>query len=93
MEINKMFVLEGLVFYGINIIILVIIADSILSFIPHSPYHPAARFIKSVSEKVLKHIRKFSPAKAIGFDFSPLVAILLLKVVQEVLIRSLRLIS
>ncbi|HAL61021.1 MAG TPA: hypothetical protein DCP08_01260, partial [Chloroflexi bacterium] len=56
----------------------------ILSWVRFDPYHPISLFIHRVTEPVLAPIRRFLPPTGM-IDFSPLVALVLLQVVQTVL--------
>ncbi|MBI3359951.1 MAG: YggT family protein [Chloroflexi bacterium] len=69
---------------AINIIILAIIFRSLLSFLPLDPFHPVVRLLHQFTEPFLQPIRNFMPSTGM-FDFSPLVAIVLLSVINSVL--------
>lgn len=78
--------LESLVSTAIDILIYLIIARSILSFIPHDPYKPIFRFIHEITEPILKPFRRFSlGGGGMGIDFSPLIAIFLLMMIEKLL--------
>jgi YggT family protein len=56
------------------------------------PYHPVARFLRQITEPVLAPIRRIvRPVQAGGgyFDLSPMVALLLLWVLERILIAVL----
>lgn len=53
-----------------------------------SPYHPVRRTIGLVIEPLLKPIRKLIPPTG-GFDFSPLLLMILLQVLGKLLIALL----
>ena len=65
-----------------------IIIGAILSWIPSMHNHPLAQVIAVVTDPALNKIRNILPALA-GFDFSPVVALLLIKLVQILLIAPL----
>jgi len=67
---------------------LAVLADILLSFIL-SPYHPVRRFLDSLVDPLLAPIRKVMPIVA-GLDFSPMVLIILIQIVEDVLIVILR---
>jgi YggT family protein len=55
-------------------------------------YHPVARFLRQITEPVLAPIRRIVPPVQAGggfFDLSPMVALLLLWVLERILIAVL----
>ncbi len=63
---------------------LIIIARSFLSWFRIDPYHPVARFLILSTEPVLAPLRRYiSPVG--GLDFTPLVALLILWLVERLL--------
>ena len=59
---------------------LIIIADIIVSFFL-SPYHPVRNFLDKIVNPLLSPIRKIMPQTGM-FDFSPIILILILKVIE-----------
>ena len=59
-----------------------IIIRCVLSFIRHDPYQPLIRFIYEVTEPIMAPFRRLIPA-ASGIDFSPIVAVLAITLVQK----------
>ncbi|MFQ6015805.1 MAG: YggT family protein [Anaerolineae bacterium] len=75
----------NLFFLALN---LAIIARVLLSWINPNPYHPVIMFIYQVTEPILAPLRRIIPP--IGMiDISPLVAIILLEVVQRIIVMTL----
>ena len=75
---------------AIQVLIWLIIARSVLSFVPHDPHKPIWRFIYDVTEPMLKPFRRFSLSKGgMGVDFSPIIVILLLAYVVTPVVRAL----
>lgn len=70
------------------IITLAVLADIIVSFLL-SPYHQVRRFLDSIVDPMLAPIRRVLPAMA-GLDFSPMVLIILIQILEDVLIALLR---
>jgi YggT family protein len=66
-----------------------IIARVFLSFIPHNSYHPVFRFIYESTEPVLAFFRRLLPRTSLPLDFSPLVAILALQLIEHLVISFL----
>jgi YggT family protein len=68
---------------------LVIIAQALISWVGADPYNQVVRFLYSVTEPVLRPIRRYLPVHWGGFDFSPLVVLLLIGFLQRFLIPAL----
>ena len=68
---------------------ILIIARALLSWVPNliDPRGPIAEFLYTTTEPILAPIRSLMPRMML--DFSPLIAILLLQLIGQVLIRSL----
>ena len=85
--------LPGLLSLAINILIYLIVIDIIISYciafgMRLSPYHKAIRGVKTVVDPILNPIRKLLPApsKTGGWDLSPMIAIILLEVLQNAIV-------
>ncbi|MGI6648065.1 MAG: YggT family protein [Bacillota bacterium] len=65
-----------------------IIGRCILSFVQHDPYHPVIQWVYRITDPVLKPFRQLIPATS-GIDFSPLVALLVIMVVNSLVVRIL----
>jgi YggT family protein len=80
-----------LLIYAINvastILTLVVLVDVVLSFFL-SPFHSLRRSLDSLVEPMLAPIRRVVPPVGM-FDFSPLVLIILIQVIQTILVRML----
>jgi len=62
---------------------LALIIRIILSWINISPYNPISRITHQITEPLLGKIRQY--IKPLGmFDFSPMIAIILLEVIQRI---------
>ena len=65
---------------------LVILARVILSWFPNVSYNnPIVQFVFAVTEPILSPIRRVLPSSGM-FDFAPMVAIIVVFVVQQVLL-------
>lgn len=62
----------------------VVLASVILSWVRLAPTHPLVRVVGALTEPVLKPIRAVLPT-FMGFDFSPLVLLLALSLIQRFL--------
>ncbi len=88
--------LIGLINLVFNVFYVAILARIILSFVipmlggrPHPLVLQLAQLANQVTEPILAPIRRVLPTFGM-LDFSPLVAIILLQVIQAVLTRALR---
>lgn len=61
-----------------------IIIRVLLSWVRLDPYHPIIRLLDQITEPILAPIRKILPATG-GFDFSPIIAIVLLELIRRLL--------
>ena len=68
---------------------LLILARVLMSWVQVDPYHPVAQFIFQATEPILKPVREVLPPAA-GFDFSPIVVLIIAQVVGNIIISGLR---
>ena len=64
----------------IDIYILVLIVDVIISYLPQYRGHPFAMNVKKIADFSCEPIRKILPPNQIPFDISPIIVIFTLKV-------------
>ncbi len=62
---------------------LIVFARVMLSWLPISPWHPAARWIRRIGDPILRPFQRVLPSFS-GIDFSPLLALAVLYVLQQV---------
>lgn len=75
--------LNQFIFYFTTALYVAILVRAILSWFPLSPANPFLAFLTSITEPVLAPLRRIVPR--VGFlDLTPLVAILLLLLIQKV---------
>ena len=70
-----------------NLFILLVVVDAVLSFFV-SPLHPVRTTIGRILDPLLAPIRRILPPLG-GFDFSPLVLIILVQIISSLLVRFL----
>lgn len=80
--------LVDLINMAFSILVWIIIGRCILSFIRHDPYQPIIKFIYDVSEPIMAPFRKLMPPMG-GMDFSPIIAVFALSLLQKVVITLL----
>jgi len=82
-----MIFLAELIHRVIQLFILVVIIQAILSFFM-DPFHPVRRFIDQIVNPFLDPLRRILPPIA-NLDFSPIVLIIILQVLDMILYRVL----
>lgn len=65
-----------------------IIIRVLLSWVRIDPYHPLIRLLDQITEPILAPLRRLLPTAG-GLDFSPIIAIVLLSLVQRLIISLL----
>lgn len=81
--------LVTLVSDALQLLTLLVVVRAVLSWIPSVDYgHPLIRLIIRITDPVLQPVRRVLPPLG-GLDLSPLVAILLLQLAGQLLIRML----
>lgn len=70
-----------------QVIVILVLAHVILSYFM-SPYHPIRSFVDRMVEPLLAPIRRVVPLVGM-FDFSPIILIILVQLIQRVLISLL----
>ena len=68
---------------AIDIYTFIIVIRALISWFSPNPYNPLNRFLISITEPFLSQIRRFLPRSRV--DFSPLIAIILLSILQRVI--------
>ena len=75
--------------WAINVLIVLIVIDAILSWIPEIRwrYREVSRWLDRLTEPVLSPFRRLLPPhKTGGIDISPLLAIIALQIIQRIII-------
>ncbi|HOI94527.1 MAG TPA: YggT family protein [Syntrophobacter fumaroxidans] len=71
----------------LSLYIYVIIARALLTWVNPDPYNPIVRFIHNITEPVLLAIRRRLPVFFGGIDFTPLLVIAGIVLLQSVIAR------
>ncbi|MCL5982461.1 MAG: YggT family protein [Firmicutes bacterium] len=66
-----------------------IIARILLSWVPHNPDSPVFRLLYEGTEPILAPFRRLMPRGAFPLDLSPLIALLVLRLLREAIISML----
>src|SRR5271167_521651 len=76
--------LDGL----LTLYLYVVIISALMTWIEPNPYNPIVRFIYSITEPVFDWFRNHVPVIFGGIDFSPLIVIIGIQLIQRVVIPS-----
>ncbi len=68
----------------------VIIIRALVSWVNPDPWNPIVQFLQRATDPVLYQIRKRLGMGSMGFDFSPIIAILLIMFLQVAVVGSLK---
>ena len=69
----------------------IVIGSALLSWVNPDPYNPIVRFLKQITEPVYYQIRKKIPFVVVGgFDLSPIVLLIIIRVSQHLIIGTLQ---
>jgi YggT family protein len=68
----------------------VIMIAVLISWVSPDPFNPVVQFLRSVTEPLYAWVRRCMPFVVVGMiDLSPLVALLIIQLLQMVVVRSL----
>lgn len=81
--------LARIVDLAFNLYIFIVIARALVSWVNPDPYNPIVRFLHNATDPLLYRIRRYLPFQMGAFDFSPIVLLLALSVLQQVLVSFL----
>src|SRR3989338_8234352 len=70
-----------------------IIIRALLSWVSPDPNNPIVQFIERVTEPLLRPFRQLIPVYKVGFDLSPLLAILMLYFIKVFAVQTLLVMS
>jgi YggT family protein len=74
---------------GLSVYMWIIIGRAVVSWVNADPYNPIVRFLHSVTEPVLSAVRRNLPVSYSGFDFSPILVILVIVFLQAFVVQTL----
>jgi YggT family protein len=89
-----MYGVRTVISFAISVMMLAILGSVIISWLRafrvQIPYgNPLVRAVEETADLVLKPIRRAIPATGGGLDFSPLIALILLSILQRIVARLL----
>ena len=65
----------------------IVIARALISWVNPDPYNPIVRFLHNATDPFLDLMRRVVPLQFGGMDFSPIVLLLLINVLQQILAK------
>ena len=69
---------------------LVIMIGVLISWVSPDPFNPVVRFLRSATEPIFAWIRKHLPFAVVGMiDLSPIIALVVIQLLQMVVVQSL----
>ena len=74
---------------GLSLYMWIIVARAVISWVNPDPFNPIVRFLNAVSEPVLYQVRRRIPLFFGGFDFTPILIILIIYFLESFLVKSL----
>ena len=83
-----MFQVISLVRFVFELYSFILLARILLSWFQFDPYHPLARGLYQLTEPLLAPIRRLLPSAGM-LDFSPIVAFIIIRVVEEIVVSIL----
>jgi len=80
--------LAGVIHIGLNLVMIVVVARAVLSWVSPDPYNPIVRIINQLSEPILFPVRKRVPYIG-GMDFSTIIVLMLVFFLDSFLVNTL----
>ncbi len=71
----------------LNIYKWIVIIAALISWVNPDPYNPIVRFLYSVTEPVLRPVRRFIGNRLGAIDISPLIVIIAIILIQSIIAR------
>lgn len=73
----------------LGMVIFLVIARAVISWVNADPYNPIVRFLISTTEPLMQPFRRFIPVLKGGLDLSPIVLLLTLYFLKAALVETL----
>jgi len=86
---NFLMALAKILNIGLTLYMWIIIGRAVVSWVNADPYNPIVRFLNRATEPVLLAVRQRLPVFFGGFDFSPVLVILLIVFVRAFVVQTL----
>ncbi len=70
--------------------VILVVVRAILSWVDPNPYNPLVRIVTTLTEPLLRPFRRWVPPERTGgLDLSPLFAVLAIKLIELILVKTL----
>lgn len=74
----------------LNLYFWVVIVAAVITWVRPDPYNPIVRALRMMTEPAFYYVRKWMPfTYRAGLDFSPVVVLLVIQLVDQIVVRSL----
>ena len=71
-----------------NFLQIVIMIRIFLSWVPHDPYNQIIKIVYKIADSILEPVRDALPIQGMGFDFSPIIAFILLGFIKKIILLA-----
>ena len=85
---NLLLAVSSVLNMALSLYMFIIVARALISWVSPDPYNPIVQFLYTVTEPVLRPVRRRLPAT--GIDISPIIVILAIVFLQQFVVLSLR---
>ena len=86
---NTLIAIAGVLNSILYMLLFLIIARVVISWVNADPYNFLVRIIVSTTDPLLVPVRRKLPVNMVGLDFTPIVVMLVIYVIQMVVVQSL----
>ena len=86
---NFLVAIAKIISLGLGLYMWIIVARALISWVNPDPFNPIVRFLNAVTEPVLYQVRRRIPLFFGGFDFTPILIILVIYFLKSFLVKSL----
>ena len=76
--------LNALIDLVVGIVVVVLILNALVSFMPLEPWHPVRRFLNQLAEPIVRPFRNILPPTGM-IDFSPMIALFVIWTIGQIL--------
>lgn len=84
-----MYAIFGVIDIALQIVFFAILAQIVISWVAPNSYHPVVVLIRQLGEPIMAPFRRLIPPFG-GLDFSPMIAILIIHILQNIVLPSIR---
>ena len=85
---NLLLALASVMNMALSLYMFIIVARALISWVSPSPYNPIVQFLYTVTEPVLRPVRRRLPMT--GIDISPIIVILAIVFLQQFVVLTIR---